>query len=88
MLTDGVIDENGVQQSFDGFNELTYLRGLRDSRARVPLEIGSFSATVRVEEVGIEAGGLGGGNGLDGWDSQMATPIGTWELRVVTLETV
>lgn len=86
ILSDAVTTEFDAVRGLDPWAEWSYLHGLRDSRQRVRLRLGSFEATVRVEDVGVRSGGLGGGNGLDGWDERSQWMKGIWQVRLVTVE--
>ena len=86
ILTDRVQDESGQDYDLDVLGEFTYLLGLRDTRERVAVTIGDHSVTARVEDVTVQSGGLGGGNGLDGFTRDESFVAGTWNVRLVTVE--
>lgn len=86
ILSDSVRGEDHQQFGLEVLKEFRYLTGLRDTRERVVLQLGDYKATVRVESVEVQSGGLGGGNGLDGYDRDNAFFKGTWKVRLVTVE--
>lgn len=87
IITEGVEDENGQVYALDVLEEWEYLLGLRDGRTRFSFVFGGYTATARIEELGVQAGGLGGGNGLDGWSAKNDMAKGTWQVRLVTVDT-
>lgn len=86
LLHDGVETEHGQQYGQAVLTEWNHLLGLRDSRERVTLTLGDYSATVRVEALSVAAGGLGGDNGVIGYDQDDAFLAGVWNVEVVTLQ--
>jgi hypothetical protein len=86
ILTDSIRGEHNQTVGLDVFDEWSYLIGLRDSRQRVPIELGDYKATGRVESIEVAGGGLGAGNGLDGYDEKSQFVKGTWKVRLVTVE--
>lgn len=87
ILTEGVEDESGQTYTLDVLDEVSYLLGLRDDRTRFTFIFGGYSKAARIEEVGVQAGGLGGGNGLDGWSAKNDMAKGLWQVRLVTVDT-
>lgn len=87
MLNGTVMSEFGAEVGMDVWGDWAYLHDLVQSRQRVPLVLGAFTATVRIEDIGVRSGGLGGGNGLDGWDRHSEWLKGTWDVRLVTVDT-
>lgn len=86
ILSDMVESEHGQQVGLSPWTEFSYLLSLRDTRQRVPFQLGNFSGLCRVEGVEVRSGGLGGGNGIDGWDEKSEWVKGKWTVRVVTME--
>lgn len=86
MLTNTVMSEFGQHAGINVWEDWSYLHELRQSRERIRLTLGKFEATVRVEDIGVRSAGLGGGNGLDGWDRNSEWLKGTWDVRLVTVD--
>lgn len=86
LLADTVADDEGSLEQLDPLDEWVFLIGLRDSQQRVNVTIGGRSYVARVAELAVVNGGLGGGNGLDGWTDKRDWPSGTWLCRLVTME--
>jgi hypothetical protein len=87
IVSDEVEGEHNQRVGMSVLAEWTYLLGLRDSRERVDLTIGGFTKVARVESVGMLNGGLGGGNGLDGFNETSEFWKGKWLVRLVTVDT-
>jgi hypothetical protein len=85
-LSNEVADDEGARWTMDVLTEWNYLIGLRDTQERVAVAIGNKSYVCRVAELAVVNGGLGGGNGLDGWDDKRAWMTGTWSVRLITME--
>lgn len=85
MLQDSVETEHGQISGQDVWEEWSHLIGLRDSRQPVTLKIGSYTKTVRIEGLEVRGGGMGGGNGLLGYDRDDGFLAGRWNVRVVTV---
>lgn len=86
MIRESVQSEQGQVLDFTVLDEWLYLIGLRDTRERVTVNIGDYEATARVESVEVSSSGLGGGNGLDGFDAAGGFLKGTWQVRLVTVQ--
>lgn len=87
IITEGVEDENGQVYTLDVLEEWQYLLGLRDGRTRFTFAFGGYTAAARIEELGVQSGGLGAGNGLDGWSAKNDMAKGIWQVRLVTVDT-
>lgn len=85
IISDAVRHER-TQVGQNPFEEFTYLEGLVHSRERVALRVGDWAATVRLDAIEVERGGLGGGNGLEGWADDGAFMAGVWHVTMTTVE--
>ncbi len=86
LLADKVSGEGSGSYDLDVYAEWLALHVLLVSRARFPLRVGSFTADARLEALEVAPGGLGGDNGLTGWDRNKHFLAGKWNATFVTLE--
>jgi hypothetical protein len=77
---------SGAKIGMKPYEEWVALEALVKSRTRFTLSVGSWSAPVRMEALEVEKGGLGGGNGLEGWADLGKFMGGKWETTFMTLE--
>jgi hypothetical protein len=77
---------NAVQVGQNPYDEFTALETLLKSKARFTLQVGDWSASARLEALQVEKGGLGGGNGLEGWADDGRFMAGRWDATFVTQE--
>lgn len=79
LMSDVVTNEDGRHDiSFDTYAEWVYLKGLEQSRARVPFVMGDDSQTVFVDSVGVDQGEAIEWNDTRNWVE------GTLSLRLIT----
>jgi hypothetical protein len=86
-LTDRV-EDRGISSGLEPWDEWAWLEEILTSRRRVRLHVGEWSGPVRIDAIEVIKGGLGGGNGLAGWDDRGRFLRGDWEVTFTTLEEV
>jgi hypothetical protein len=86
VLTETARQEPLENEGQDPFAEWSILHALMLGKSRCTVVVGSYSFFGRIEAIEVEKGGLGGGNGLDGWDDRMEWFEGVWDVSFVTLE--
>jgi hypothetical protein len=86
ILNDNVHDEQGVDYGLDVFDDWTYLSNLVETQARTTLQLGSFSAPVRLDSLQVPASGPYTAKWIDGWDDRKKFLAGKWLLTCVTVE--
>ena len=86
FLTDEVVASSGHRIGMDPYQEFLALETLLKNRSRFTLGVGEWSASVRLEALEVEKGGLGGGNGLEGWADLRKFVGGRWDCTFVTQE--
>jgi hypothetical protein len=85
-LSDEVKTTQGGIVGQKPYDEFLVLEALVKSRTRFTLSVGTWSASARLEALEVEKGGLGGGNGLEGWADGRAFMAGKWEATFLTQE--
>jgi hypothetical protein len=85
-LSDEVKTTQGGIVGQKPYDEFLVLEALVKARTRFTLSVGTWSASARLEALEVEKGGLGGGNGLEGWADGRAFMAGKWEATFLTQE--
>ena len=75
-----------AELGMDAFEEWATLRAIMLGRERCTVRVGALVFEARVDALEVEKGGLGGGNGLDGFDDRGRWMEGAWEVSFTTLE--
>lgn len=86
FLASTVRADNGMQIGMEPFDEWSWLRALVLARQRVSITVGAFTFDARLDAIEVEAGGLGGANGLNGFDDRRQFMEGSWIVTCTTLE--
>ena len=87
MLGEAAVDPaSQVELGMDPYTEWALLRSILQNRERCTVTFGVVTFDARIEALEVEKGGLGGGNGLDGFDDQQRFVTGTWDVAFMTLE--
>lgn len=85
-LSDEIQTSQGGKVGMKPYEEFIALEALLKARTRFTLGVGSWSASARLEALEVEKGGLGGGNGLEGWADLRKFMAGKWEATFTTQE--
>ena len=86
FLSDEVLSSTGQMVGQDPYTEFLVLEALVKARTRATLIIGDWTSPARLEAIEVEQGGLGGGNGLEGWADGRKFMAGVWKATFMTLE--
>lgn len=86
ILNDTVRDQLGVDYGMSVFEDWSYLNNLVETQARTTLQLGKFTAPVRLDSLQVPASGPYTAKWVDGWDDRREFLAGKWLLTCVTVE--
>lgn len=84
VIADDADDQTGVSYGMDVYADWLFLWTLMKARTRIPIEIGNYAGSYRID--GLEAARNYFGYGIDGWSDRGEFLKGKWNVTLTELE--